>query len=149
MPAHKESRHLPYSPKQLFDLVADVEKYPEFLPWCVAARINKRMENILHADLVIGFKTFRESYTSHVTLLEPTSPDGLYEVRARLVHGPFSHLMNDWVFRPGKIGGTDIDFSVDFKFKSAMLEAIIGQFFDNAIHKMVTAFEERAKVLYS
>src|SRR6185295_16589128 len=104
MPTHAEQRHSPFTPDQLFDLVADIEKYPEFLPWCVAARINKRDGNVLWADLVIGFKMLRERFTSRVTLTPHNRIDVSYQ------DGPFHHLDNHWIFESAPDGGTVIDF---------------------------------------
>jgi len=141
MPAHAERRTLPYTPEQLFDLVAAVEKYPEFLPWCIATRIRSRTETLLVADMVIGFKVFRESYTSRVTLNRPHGIHVEYE------HGPFKYLTNNWKFISVD-GGTEIDFDVDFEFRSRILERAIGAVFTEAVHRMVGAFEKRAHELY-
>lgn len=141
MPSHAERREMPYSPEQLFDLVADVESYPEFLPWCIATRVRKQDENGMIADMVIGFKMFRESYTSRVTLQRPDKVDVTYE------NGPFKYLNNHWIFKPSE-GGCMVDFSVDFEFKSRLLEKAIGAVFTEAVHRMVGAFETRAKALY-
>ncbi len=141
MPTHAERRHLPYSSRQLYDLVADIERYPEFLPWCVAARIRRRDGNVLLADLVIGFKMIRERYTSRVTLNEGRI-DVVY------AEGPFKHLNNHWVFEPAEDGGTMIDFFVDFEFRSKVLQTLIGALFNEAVGLMVGAFEKRARQLY-
>lgn len=141
MPAHAERRTLPYSPEQLFDLVAAVENYPEFLPWCIATRVRSRTDTLLVADMVIGFKVFRESYTSRVTLNRPHGIHVEYE------HGPFKYLTNNWKFIPIE-GGTEIDFDVDFEFRSRILERAIGAVFTEAVHRMVGAFETRAHDLY-
>jgi len=141
MPSHTERRPMPYTPEQLFDLVADVDRYPEFLPWCVATRIRQREEKELIADMVIGFKMFRESFTSRVTLKRPHTIDVSYE------NGPFKYLENHWIFEPNN-NGCVIDFSVKFEFKSRLLEKAIGAVFQEAVHRMVGAFETRADVLY-
>lgn len=141
MPTHAEKRVLAYTPEQLFDLVADVERYPEFLPWCVGSRIRKRQENVIHADLVIGFKMIRERFTSRVTLDRPRRIDVAY------VEGPLRHLNNHWHFEPHP-RGCEIDFYVDFEFRSRMLERLIGTLFNEAFRRMVGAFESRAAVLY-
>lgn len=133
---------MPYAPAQLFDLVADIERYPEFLPWCVAARIRKREGEVIHADLVIGFKMIRERFTSRVVLDRPGRIDVSY------AEGPFKYLRNYWKFEPASDGGTIIDFYVDFEFRSRMLQAVIGALFHEAVRRMVTAFEARAKALY-
>jgi len=142
MTTHAERRHLPYSQKQLFDLVADVEHYPEFLPWCVASRIRKRTGDEMIADLVIGFKMVRERFTSRVTLRGPDRIDVTY------TEGPFKYLNNHWIFEVAPDGGTVIDFYVDFEFRSKMLQALIGALFSEAVGLMVGAFEKRARQLY-
>ena len=141
MPTHAERRFLPYSQEQLFALVADVERYPEFLPWCVAARIRSRDEDVLIADLVIGFKMVRERFTSRVTLRRPDRIDVEY------TEGPLRYLNNHWSFEP-KDGGCVIDFFVDFEFKSMILQKLIGALFNEAVKRMVGAFESRAHALY-
>lgn len=141
MPTHAEQRVLPYTPEQLFELVADVARYPEFLPWCVASRIRSRDGDVFFADLVIGFKMVRERFTSKVTLTRPGRVDVTY------TEGPFKHLNNHWVFKPHP-EGTEIDFYVDFEFHSKMLQTLIGALFNEAVKLMVGAFEKRAKQLY-
>ncbi|MFL1461287.1 type II toxin-antitoxin system RatA family toxin [Roseococcus sp. DSY-14] len=141
MPTHAEKRTLRYSPEQMFQLVADVHRYPEFLPWCVGARIVSREENKLIADLTIGFKLFRETFRSEVTLDRPQ------EVRVRYLNGPFRYLNNTWKFREVE-GGTEVDFFVDFEFRSRLLQAVIGTVFNEAVRLMVRAFERRAMQLY-
>jgi coenzyme Q-binding protein COQ10 len=142
MPTHAEQRLLPYTPEQLFDLVADVERYPEFLPWCVGARVRERTATTITADLLIGFKMVRERFTSRVVLDRPRRVDVSY------AHGPFRHLNNHWNFvaRPG--GQCMIDFYVDFEFRSRMLQKIIELLFNEAVKRMVGAFEARARQLY-
>jgi len=141
MPRHSETRQVPYRPEQLFDLVADVGRYPEFLPWCVGARIISRTETELVADLTIGFKMFRETFRSHVALERP------HHVHVRYLTGPFRYLNNHWRFRP-VANGTEVDFFVDFEFKSRLLQAVIGTVFNEAVRLMVRAFERRAYTLY-
>lgn len=142
MPTHAEQRILPHSPEQLFDLVADVERYPEFLPWCVGARIRERSENLIVADLLIGYKVVRERFTSRVRLSRPNRIDVAY------AEGPFKYLNNHWIFEPQPDGGTRIDFYVDFEFHSRMLQKIIATLFNEAVRRMVHAFETRAVDLY-
>jgi coenzyme Q-binding protein COQ10 len=142
MPTHSEWRHLDHTPQQLFDLVTDIEKYPEFLPWCVAARIRKRDDDVILADLVIGYKMFRERFTSQVSLSGPGLIDVAYS------EGPFKYLNNHWIFEEGVDGGCDIDFFVEFELRSRLLEKIIGVVFNEAIQRMVSAFERRADDLY-
>ncbi len=141
MPTHAEKRLLRYTPEQLFDLVADVRRYPEFLPWCVGARVISRNENELVADLTIGFKLFRETFRSHVTLERP------HHVHVRYLNGPFRYLNNHWRFNAVP-GGTEVDFFVDFEFHSRLLQAVIGTVFNEAVRLMVRAFERRAMQMY-
>lgn len=141
MPTHAEQRVLPYTPEQLFELVADVARYPEFLPWCVASRIRSRDGDVFFADLVIGFKMVRERFTSKVTLSRPGRVDVTY------TEGPFKHLNNHWIFKPHP-QGTEIDFYVDFEFRSKLLQTMIGALFNEAVKLMVGAFEKRARQLY-
>ena len=142
MPRHTETRNLPYSPEQMFDLVADVKRYQEFLPWVAATRIRSDSENLMIADLVVGFKSLKETFTSRVTKHRPT------EIKVDYIEGPLKYLHNSWVFRPDGKGGTDIDFCVDFAFKSRIFETLAGQMFDRALRRMIGAFEARAHDLY-
>lgn len=142
MPSHSEQKLLPHSPEQMFDLVADVGRYPEFLPWCVATRIKSNDGHVMIADMVIGFKVFREQFTSRVMLDRPNRVDVEYQ------NGPFKYLENHWVFSAGANGGCAVDFHVDFEFRSRILEKAIGRVFTEAVHRMVSAFETRAKILY-
>jgi coenzyme Q-binding protein COQ10 len=141
MPTHAEHRVLPYTPEQLFALVADVERYPEFLPWCVGARIRERSPQLVVADLVIGFRMFRERFTSRVALDPPRRIDVAY------TEGPFRYLDNHWTFERLP-EGCRIDFFVDFEFKSRVLQRVIGMLFGEAVRRMVAAFEHRAEQLY-
>jgi coenzyme Q-binding protein COQ10 len=141
MPTHAEKKILPYTPEQLFEVVADVRRYPEFLPWCVGARIVSRTDTEIVADLTIGFKLFRETFRSQVTLERP------HHVHVRYLNGPFRYLNNHWRFAP-VANGTEVDFFVDFEFKSRLLQAVIGTVFNEAVRLMVRAFERRAYALY-
>lgn len=132
---------LPYTPEQMYALVADIERYPEFLPWCVAARIRERRADFVSADLVIGFKMFRERFTSNVELNPPGRIDVTY------AEGPFRYLNNHWSFERAP-SGCRIDFFVDFEFKSRLLQKMIEVLFGEAVRRMVTAFEGRARQLY-
>ena len=143
MPTHAEKRHLPYRPDELFELVAGVEKYPQFLPWCKAARITKREGNIFYADLVIAFKVYRERFTSKVTVHRDER-----RIDVEYIDGPFRYLNNHWAFHDAEDGGCIVDFYVDFEFKSRMLQRLIGLLFNEAVRRMVAAFEARAKQLY-
>ena len=142
MPTHAEKRALPYTKEQLFDLVADVERYPEFLPWCLASRIRKREGDTITADLLIGFRMVRERFTSKVVLDRPGRIDVSYS------EGPFRYLNNHWLFSTMADGRTCIDFDVDFEFRSALLQKLIGLLFNEAVRRMVAAFEARARELY-
>ena len=143
MATHAEKRTLPHAPEQLFDLVADIEKYPEFLPWCIGARVRSRRETVVIVDLIIGFKGIRESFTSRVTLDRP-----MMRIDVAYLDGPFKYLNNHWIFRPAGEGACEIDFFVDFEFRSRLLQSIIGALFNEAVRRMVTAFESRAAALY-
>ena len=142
MPTHAEERLLHYTPRQLFDLVADIERYPEFLPWCMAARVRKREGNEVFADLVIGFKVFRERFSSKVVL----DPGGR-RIDVSYTQGPFKYLNNHWIFKDHPEGCV-IDFYVDFEFHSRILQKAIEILFHEAVRRMVAAFETRAKALY-
>jgi len=141
MPTHAERKRLRHTPEQMFDLVADVRRYPEFLPWCVGAREISREPGLVIADLTIGFKMFRETFRSEVTLERPG------RVQVRYLNGPFRYLNNQWRFLPVP-GGCEVDFFVDFEFKSRLLQAVIGTVFNEAVRLMVRAFERRAMQLY-
>jgi coenzyme Q-binding protein COQ10 len=144
MPTHAEQRVLPYSQAQLFDLVADVERYPEFLPWCVGARIRKQLpDGTMEADLVIGFKMFRERFGS---IVKPDRAN--HRIDVSYVDGPFRYLNNHWKFIAEGENRTRVDFFVDFEFKSALLQKVIGVLFNEAVRRMVAAFETRARQLY-
>ena len=151
MPVHAERRVMPWSPAQLYALVADIARYPEFLPWCIAARIHRREPvatgEIVWADLVVGFRMVREKFTSKVTLT-PLRPDGVPHIDVEYVDGPLRHLKNHWLFVPLPDGSTEIDFHVEFEFRSKILEKLIGALFHEAITRMVGAFERRALALY-
>ena len=142
MPRHTETRHLPYTPEQLFDLVADVRRYPEFLPWVAATRIRSDSETEMVADLVVGFKSLKETFASRVKKARPR------EIEIDYIEGPLKYLHNAWKFDPAADGGTDVHFCVDFAFKSRIFEALAGQMFDRALRRMIGAFEERAHQLY-
>jgi coenzyme Q-binding protein COQ10 len=141
MPTHAERKVVPYSPEQLFDIVADVGKYPRFLPWCVASRVRNQTKDGLIGDLTIGFGPFRESFTSKVGLDRPRRVTVSYE------NGPFRYLNNQWEFTPHGTG-TEVDFFVDFEFRSRILQAAIGVVFNEAVRRMVNAFLKRAQDVY-
>jgi len=142
MPRHSETRHLPYTPEQLFDLVADVERYNEFLPWVVAVRIRSASDQEIVADLVVGFSAFKERFTSRVTLDQP------HRIHVDYIEGPLKYLRNEWRFDPAPDGGTNLFFSVDFAFRSRIFQALAGEMFDRALRRMTDAFERRAAILY-
>lgn len=146
MPIHRETRVLPYTPEQIYNLVADVERYPEFLPWCVACRITRRESpTSFTADLAVGFKMVRERFSSRVTLNPGQA------ITVEYLDGPFAHLTNEWTFAPAPKeagGGTAVSFHLSFEFKSKLLQALIGVLFEEAVHRMVGAFEARAGKLY-
>lgn len=142
MPGIRETRRLPYSAEQMFDLVADVGRYGEFLPWVVATRVRSNSETEMVADMVVGFKSLRESFTSRVAKDRPNT------IKVHYVDGPLSDLDNVWTFRAVDAHTCEIDFLVEFTFKNRLFEKIAGQYFDKAFRKMVEAFEKRAEQLY-
>ena len=143
MTVHAEKRVVPHTPEQLYALVLDVQKYPHFLPWCLAARVKSQSEHELAADLIIGFKMFRETFTSYVEF----DADKL-EIDVRYAEGPFKHLTNNWRFLPHE-NGCEIDFYVDFEFNSRLLQSVVETLFTEAVRRMVGAFETRADELYN
>lgn len=146
MPHHHETRKLPYTARQMYDLVADVARYPEFLPWNSAARIRSRIPceggEVMEADLVISFKLFRERFGSRVTLLPEQG-----RILTEYIDGPFKHLKSVWTFADAP-GGCEVSFDVDFEFRNAILAAVIGLVFNEAMSRVVRAFEGRARALY-
>ncbi len=141
MPGISEIRRLPYSAEQMFELVADVARYDEFLPWVVGTRVRSNSETEMIADLLVGFKALREKFTSRVEKVRPG------EIRVHYLDGPMRDLDNVWKFRPIP-EGCEVDFSVSFTFRNGVFEALAGQYFDRAFRKMVSAFEARADQLY-
>ena len=142
MPHHHERRSLPHSAEQMYDLVADVGRYPEFLPWVSAIRIRKDTESEMLADMIVGFKSLRETFSSRVVKIPMNS------IIVDYLDGPMKHLHNAWTFEDVEGGGSIVDFTVDFSFRNRVFEALAGQFFDSALRKMTTAFIERADALY-
>lgn len=146
MPTHSETRELPYSAQQMYDLVADVASYPKFLPWCAAARIRsvtpKGDAREMLADLVISFKVFRERFGSRVLLR-----DEAMLIDTEYLDGPFKFLKSTWDFKDVE-GGCDVSFFVDFEFRNVILQKAIGLVFNEAMHRIVAAFEARAAELY-
>lgn len=141
MPRHTEKRFLPYSREAMFDLVADVGRYAEFLPWVSAVRVRSNSETEMVADLLVGFKALRERFTSRVVKVRPE------RIRVDYVDGPLKFLKNDWKFEAAP-GGCTVDFCVEFAFKNRVFEMIAGQVFDQALRRMINAFEKRANDLY-
>ncbi len=146
MPTHSETRTLPYTAQQMYDLVADVGSYPKFLPWCAAARIRSEkpvdQSVVLEADLVISFKVFRERFGSRVTLFPHDR-----KIDTEYLDGPFKYMKSNWAFEDAE-GGCNVSFFVDFEFKNAILQGIIGIVFNEAMQRVVSAFEKRANELY-
>jgi len=142
MPAHEEQRVLPYSAEQLFDIVAAVDCYPEFIPWCQETRITRREEDTLHADMVIGFRSIRQEFSSRVVLERP------HRIVIAPTAGPFRRMESDWQFMDLAAGGCEVAFRIDFEFRSRLLRALIGALFHEAAQRMVGAFEDRARMLY-
>ncbi len=148
MPTHSETKRLPYTAQQMYDLVADVASYPKFLPWNSAARIRSRRPipgggEVMEADLVISFKVFRERFGSRVTLLPEAK-----RIETVYIDGPFRHMRSHWAFRDRAEGGCEVEFHVDFEFRNAILQGIIGVVFNEAMQRVVRAFEKRAEDLY-
>jgi len=141
MPRHSERRLLPYASETLYDIVADVEKYPEFLPWVLGADVMDQTDQGFLADLTVGYKIFQDTYRSEVIL----TPHQRIDIR--YIKGPFKHLHNLWVFSPVSPNSTTIEFFIDFEFQSALFQGMIQAVFTEAVIKMVSAFEERARKL--
>ena len=146
MPTHAETRKLPYSAQQMYDLVADVASCPQFLPWCAAARIRSRTPQggaeVMLADLVISFKVFRERFGSRVVLHHETR-----HIDTEYLDGPFKYMKSTWDFKDVE-GGCEVAFFVDFEFRNLILQKAIGLVFNEAMHRIVAAFEARAKALH-
>lgn len=148
MPSFKTTRHVPYTPRQMFDLVADVAHYPEFLPLCEELNIRQRLETPdgrpqLVADMTCGYKAIRETFTTRVTLDEPHQ-----KIHVEYIDGPFRYLNNDWHFEPGPGNGCRVHFHIDYALKSAMLGLLVGAMFDKAFRRFTAAFESRAAEVY-
>lgn len=141
MPTHAETRVVPYRPEQMWDLVADVDRYPQFLPWCVGAKVRQQTATVQVADMAVGFGPFRERFTSRNGLLRPEY------IKVRYERGPFHYLNNDWFFAPDP-RGCKVDFWVDFEFRSRILQTAMGAVFNEATRHMVNAFLRRAREIY-
>jgi coenzyme Q-binding protein COQ10 len=161
MKTHIEQKTLPYTAQQMFDLVAAVDKYVEFAPWCVASRITKReSESVFYADLVVGYKMLRERFTSKVILVPPPRQIGtetiqnaneipeIGEIYIEYLRGPLRQLKNRWRFTQNRDGSCTIDFHVEFEFKNNVLQGMAQMFFQEIVKRMVSAFEARAAVIY-
>jgi len=149
MPTHNETRRMPYSAQQMYDLVADVGQYPQFLPWCAAARIRSVTPRddgaeVMEADLVISFKVFRERFGSRVTLWPEQR-----KIDTEYLDGPFRYMKSNWSFKEAGENACDVTFFVDFEFRNAVLQGIIGIVFNEAMQRIVRAFERRAAQLYT
>ena len=143
MPSHHERRELPHSAAQMYDLVADVRRYPEFLPWVSAIRVRQDSDAEMLADMIVGFKSLRETFSSQV-IKTPKS-----EIVVNYLDGPLKYLHNRWLFEDQPKGGSVVDFTVEFAFRNSIFEALAGQFFDSALRKMTGAFVARADKLYA
>jgi coenzyme Q-binding protein COQ10 len=147
MPAHSETRRLPYTAEQMYTLVADVADYPTFIPWIAASRVRsvtpEGEREVMLADLIVGFKMFRERFLSRVTMWEATR-----RIDTEYIEGPFKHMNSTWVFSDLDEGGCEVAFDVDFEFKNRLLQGAAGLFFQDAMQRIVRAFEARAKTRY-
>jgi coenzyme Q-binding protein COQ10 len=148
MPTHHEVKTVPYTADQMYALVADVGAYPKFLPWNAAARIRSKVpgvdgSEVMEADLVISFKVFRERFGSRVTLWPEAR-----RIETEYLDGPFRKMVSEWQFRDRAEGGSEIEFFVDFEFRNAILQGIIGVVFNDAMQRVVRAFERRAAELH-
>ena len=147
MPKFQDTTPVPHSAQQMFDLVADIERYPEFLPMCEALRIKDRRERgdmtMLVADMTVGYKMVRETFTTQV-LLKPSE----LAIDVSYVDGPFRYLDNKWRFEDRQAGGSDVKFYIDYEFKSRTLGMLMGAMFDKAFHMFSQAFQKRALQIY-
>ena len=144
MPTHTETRELPYTSDQMFDLVSDIARYPEFLPWCNSTRIIRKEGDMVLAELTIGYKMFREKFTSRVYLDKENKT-----INVSYVSGPLKHLSNEWKFHKLPKKHCRIEFFVRFEFSNPILSGLMNMFFDVAFRQMVSAFEKRAAEIYS
>ena len=140
-------RRIAYSPRQMYDLVADIERYPEFLPLCETLKVRRREvvggHDVLVADMGVGYKAIRENFTSRVTLVPEER-----RIQVAYIDGPFRFLDNRWVFHSHPTGGCEVEFHIAYEFKSKMLELLVGGLFDAAFRRFSQAFEERARLIY-
>ena len=148
MPQFSTKRRVAHSAAEMFDLVADVDTYPQFVPLCESLRIKSRTEKgegiaVLVADMTVAYKLVRQTFTSRVTLDRPN-----LKVLVEYVNGPFRHMQNRWVFRPTGENSSEIDFFIDYEFKSRTLGMLMGTLFDTVFRRMASAFEQRAEAIY-
>ncbi len=148
MTVHQQTKRLPHPPEAVFDIVADIQQYPEFLPWCSAVRVRSSNADdegreIVIADMTVRFKMFRETFTSRVILDRASR-----RIDIDYLDGPFSHLENRWLFLENADGSTTVDFHIDFEFRSRMLQLAISAVFHEAVRRMVAAFDARATALH-
>lgn len=148
MPQFETHRSVPHTPDQMFDLVADVERYPQFLPLCEALSVKNHKERdgkeLLIADMTVGYKAIRETFTTQVLL---NRAERVIDVK--YIDGPFRYLDNRWRFVEAEDGGCTVDFFIDYEFKSRILGALMGSMFDRAFRMFTEAFEKRAATIYS
>ena len=142
MTTHSEQKFVPFTPDQLFEMVSDVQSYPKFLPWCVGARIRSADDELIVADLMIGYKLLRERFTSRVTL-----DRAKWKIETEFTDGPFKFLRNQWEFKSCP-EGCQIVFLVEFEFRSTVLQKLVSVLFNEVVLRMVSAFEKRAYLLY-
>ena len=148
MPEFTTTRRLRHSAADMFDLVADVERYPEFVPLCSSLKVRRRIEGsegvlILVADMTVAYKLIHESFVSRVTLDRPN-----LQILVEYLEGPFSHLENRWMFRPTGERTCEVRFFISYEFRSRMLGLLLGSMFDLAFRRFATAFEQRADKIY-
>jgi coenzyme Q-binding protein COQ10 len=148
MPAFQTTRRVRHTPQQMFDLVADIEQYPDFVPLCTGLRIRRRSTDadnreVLIAEMQVGYRAIRESFTSRVTLDRPN-----LKILVEYIDGPFKMLRNQWSFRPGEASGSFIDFFITYEFASRTLAFLMGAMFDKAFRRFAAAFERRAIEVY-
>jgi coenzyme Q-binding protein COQ10 len=148
MPSFNSRRRVSHTASQMFDLVADVERYPEFVPLCSALKVRQRTPNAdgtetVIADMTVSFKLVRESFTTRVTLDRPN-----LKILVEYLRGPFSNLENRWTFEPRPDNACEVGFFLSYEFKSRMLAILMGTMFDTAFQRFAAAFEKRADMIY-
>ena len=148
MPSFRNERRVRHSAQDMFELVADVERYPEFVPLCQALRVRRRIEDeqgreVLIADMEVGYRAIYEKFTSRVTLDRAN-----LHILVEYLQGPFSRLENNWTFRPTSERSCEVEFFISYEFKSRMLALLMGSMFDLAFRRFAAAFEQRADVVY-